>query len=302
MGHLSARATDADLPDGDSLRYVWSAAAADGTVLEGGFDPQGTQDTTWTPPQTFAGDAVLTFAAVDSKGIRSAVDIRVNVDPRNALWPIYVAGDLNHHPDIKCLRTDDAQLEPDAETLVGADVEDADGDPLTYLWTSDCGGSAGHGSFDDDRSRWPRFKAPPSFGPCKLTVTVEDGRGGRNEGTIVLNVDNPRSVYAPQILVAFATPFYVRPRDEVALMIFARDPNGERVDYAWSDGGAGGTFEYPGDWYAPRSNVLWTPPACTSSSFRDTLRVITVELTNGVVIDGVPSKNRFTFPLVQHCP
>lgn len=72
------------------------------------------------------------------------------------------------------------------ESLVRADAEDPDGDPLDYRWNSPAGElteAAG------DASR--RWRAPDQAGSVPVTVTVSDGRGGSASDTVTIAVNAP---------------------------------------------------------------------------------------------------------------
>ncbi len=73
--------------------------------------------------------------------------------------------------------------------LSGTASSDPDGDPLTFLWTTDCPG----GSFDDETSDMPILTvdtAPGCGVNCNVTLAVDDGNGGTcSEATTVTIAD-----------------------------------------------------------------------------------------------------------------
>jgi outer membrane protein OmpA-like peptidoglycan-associated protein len=70
-------------------------------------------------------------------------------------------------------------------TSVAADAQDPDGDALTYLWTSAAG------SLSSATSRQSPWTAPMQPGPVRLSVTVDDGRGGTASDAVTIQVVAP---------------------------------------------------------------------------------------------------------------
>jgi hypothetical protein len=64
---------------------------------------------------------------------------------------------------------------------VHCDVDDPDGDKLTYLWRATGGKITGEGSTVG-------WTSPGVSGDYTLTVVVSDGRGGNAEGSVVFKV------------------------------------------------------------------------------------------------------------------
>ena len=87
----------------------------------------------------------------------------------------------------------------DGVTLSGATASDPDGDPLTFLWESDCDadgvfGEAVDGSFDDETLLSAVFHAPaPCGSTCALRLTVADAnpRGCVSTTTVTVNDTAP---------------------------------------------------------------------------------------------------------------
>jgi peptidoglycan-associated lipoprotein len=66
-----------------------------------------------------------------------------------------------------------------------ADGQDPDGDTLRYQWTSPTG------TFASPTARQTQWTAPGQTGGVPLTVTVDDGKGGRASGTVTVQVVSP---------------------------------------------------------------------------------------------------------------
>jgi peptidoglycan-associated lipoprotein len=65
------------------------------------------------------------------------------------------------------------------------DATDPDKDPLTYRW------SAPTGTFGTPNAPKTTWTAPDQEGSVPITVTVEDGRGGRGTSTLTMQVVRP---------------------------------------------------------------------------------------------------------------
>ncbi|GMT96874.1 hypothetical protein KH5H1_09930 [Corallococcus caeni] len=170
---------------------------------------------------------------------------------------------------------------PVAMTL---EASDADGDALTYTWTQLPASPAG--TFDNPSAAQPSWTAPDvnSTQSFTLKVTVSDGRGGSNEGTIDVTVRKSNqpptvSISAPTSLVAGATG---------TLTVTASDPDGDPLTYAWTQTSpstagtwVGGTTGPSAQWYSP---VVATQTAFTFS----------VSVSDGV---GLPVVRTVTLPV-----
>jgi peptidoglycan-associated lipoprotein len=69
---------------------------------------------------------------------------------------------------------------------VTADAQDPDGDPLTYRWTAPAG------TLSSATSRQTPWTAPNVEGPVRITITVNDGKGGTASDTVTINVIRPQ--------------------------------------------------------------------------------------------------------------
>lgn len=69
-------------------------------------------------------------------------------------------------------------------------AEDPDGDPLVLRWSTTC-----PGTFDRDDTTPATFvpgTLPPETDACAFEVTVEDGRGGKATGVLMLSTVPPK--------------------------------------------------------------------------------------------------------------
>jgi outer membrane protein OmpA-like peptidoglycan-associated protein len=67
-------------------------------------------------------------------------------------------------------------------SLVTADAQDPDGDPLSYQWTAPLG------SFLSPTNRQSVWTAPMQVGPVPVTIVVNDGRGGTARDSVTIQV------------------------------------------------------------------------------------------------------------------
>jgi outer membrane protein OmpA-like peptidoglycan-associated protein len=76
-------------------------------------------------------------------------------------------------------------VEPGGTLTVTAKAQDPDGDKLTYLW------SGPSGTFKNPAGVETPWTAGQQEGPVTLTVTVDDGRGGKAQATVNVDVRRP---------------------------------------------------------------------------------------------------------------
>ena len=76
-------------------------------------------------------------------------------------------------------------VEPGGTLTVTAKAQDPDGDKLTYLW------SGPSGTFKNPSGAETPWTAGQQEGPVTLTVTVDDGRGGKAQATVNVEVRRP---------------------------------------------------------------------------------------------------------------
>jgi outer membrane protein OmpA-like peptidoglycan-associated protein len=80
---------------------------------------------------------------------------------------------------------DPSLVEPGGRCTVTANAQDPDGDMLTYRW------SAPSGTFQNPAERQTQWTASQQEGTVPLTVTVEDGKGGKAQATANVQVQRP---------------------------------------------------------------------------------------------------------------
>ena len=170
-----AASTDAD---GDPITYLWSQTSGTTVSLSSSTAAQ----PTFTAPILNLGDPVstLTFSLTVNDGtVSSALDtiiISIQAPTNNA--PVANAG------------PDQAVASGAAVTLTGAASSDADGDPITYLWSQTSGTTV---SLSSSTAAQPTFTAPvidPANASIILTfsLVVNDGALTSAADTVTITV------------------------------------------------------------------------------------------------------------------
>src|SRR4030042_1130880 len=83
----------------------------------------------------------------------------------------------NQPPVISSLTAAQMTVYPSGNVEIRCAASDADGDQVDFKWT--CTG----GSFSGDGPS-VIWEAPSNYGTYKITVTVEDGKGGSEQGSL----------------------------------------------------------------------------------------------------------------------
>ncbi|MCB9674862.1 MAG: hypothetical protein H6737_07080 [Alphaproteobacteria bacterium] len=164
----------AEDPDGDPLTWAWTAPS-------GSFDDPTSNSVVWTaPPST--GTVLLHVSAADPSGATATLDIEIAVG--TGAGSAFVSVDLNGSPEVLGVVPSPTRIDYGETTYLDATATDPDGDPLTYAWEArfPC-----DGYFDNPTVEDPSFTLSdidPPGADCEIEVTVTDGLGGRNTGTI----------------------------------------------------------------------------------------------------------------------
>lgn len=166
---VSVTAHDDDA--GAVLAYEWVATA--GTFTPASANARVVQ---WTAPAA-GGGQTLTVRVTDERGLSASASFTLSVVTAGALALTISA---NTWPVVSAMTATPAHAPVGQPVDVSAAATDADGDPLTTAWSSDCAGT-----FTGTAGTATRFtpSAVPAGNRCVLTATVSDGRQGTAQGS-----------------------------------------------------------------------------------------------------------------------
>ncbi|WP_233585470.1 Ig-like domain-containing protein [Corallococcus sp. CA054B] len=265
-GQVALQATADDTNAGDTLTYAWTAPS-------GSFSAPASLATAWTAPDS-VGPVVLTLTVTDSKGASSSLSVTITVSTGNGSAAVNVS--FNTWPRVVGVTALPSSIAVDQTTQVTASASDADGDSLTYEWTASCAGTWANAT-SASASFTP--SAQPSGGTCKLTVLVQDGRGGQGTGSLTLYVSTSPTTaqFPPQVVETFQSVASVPAGGgTVVFRVRARDPQSSAMSFTWTTStGTLGTATST----AASSEVLWTASACVPSGNPAT---VTATVTNAL--------------------
>ncbi|RKH06666.1 Kelch repeat-containing protein [Corallococcus carmarthensis] len=283
-GTVSLYASAHDPNPEDTLSYAWSATA-------GSISSPSERDTTWTAPAS-TGLQTLTLTVTDSRGLASSALLRVNVVP-DGEGEAELSISFNSAPEVSSITATATRLSVGQMTTVFALATDPDEDNLTYAWSASC-----PGTWTDETSALGQFT--PSLVPagacnnCRLTVSVSDGRGGHNTGTVALCVSDtpPVNPLEPVILRSYRSADTANPGEVLTYEVAASDPQGSALTFSWQ--ATTGTPGAPAQ-VGNHSRITWTAPVCIRPG---TTPSITVTVTNAF---GFTATRSFTVAGLPDC-
>ena len=224
---LSGTATDAD---GDPLTYLWSHDQATGIIINNSTSllstftaPQVNSNTTFTFTLT-AGDGNATGSDTVSVTV-----LDVPIDDR----PVIL---INTPPTVDAGQ--DQTINEDTQVTLSGTATDADGDPLTYLWSHD---QATGIIINNSTSLLSTFTAPQvnSNTTFTFTLTAGDGNatGSDTVSVTVLDVpidDRPVILINTPPTVDAGQDQIINEDTQVTLSGTATDADGDPLTYLWS--------------------------------------------------------------------
>ncbi|WP_233610016.1 kelch repeat-containing protein [Corallococcus sp. AB049A] len=277
-GQVTLQATVDDPNAGDVLISAWTAST-------GSFGAASSLTTAWTAP-AFAGPVVLTLTVTDSKGASAALSVTVAVSTGTGSAAVNVT--VNTWPQVATVTALPSSVVVGQATAVSAVASDADGDSLSYQWTTSCAGTWANAT---SASAGFTPSAQPSGGTCTLTVVASDGRGGQGHGSLGIYVGPGTSGRIPPEVVEAFQSVATAPAagGTVVFRVRAKDPQGSVLTFAWT--ASTGTLSTATS-TASTSEVLWTAPSCVSVS---TTIIATVTnafgftVTQSFAVTGLPA-------------
>ncbi len=273
---LTAKTTAHDPNAGDTIAFAWTASPT-----TGGFTPA-TADTatiTWTAPDA-EGDQTLTLQVTDNHGAATTASVVVHVSANNGRGQADVNVRFNNWPVVTDLVAAPGYIVLGSPTALTVTASDADGDVLSYAWTSSCASAVFSAQAAATSVSLPVGATDTN---CDLIVTVSDGKGGSTTGQTTLPVGKAAAIQAPVITDSVQSVSVVDVSGGVSFAVEASDPQGSALTFAWS--AMSGAISSQSD-TATTSNVMWTAPATEKTSF-----TVSVIVTNAL---GASTQYDFT--------
>ncbi|WP_152622610.1 PKD domain-containing protein [Archangium violaceum] len=260
---LAAAAHDANADN--TISYSWSASG-------GRLSSYSSTSTTWTAPTT-VGTYTLRLSVIDNHTATNTTSFTVRVTQASAQGAAQVTTGFSTWPEISGVNASPARLVAGQTARLSARVVDNDGDALSYTWTTDC-----QGSISDARVLSPSFTLSAVNGPtCTLILSVSDGRGGTNTGSITIQTGAAAANFAPQIDSFYQASAQAAGGESLLLSVAAHDPEGSALTYTWST--TTGTLSGQTN-SATNSTIRWRAPDC----FAEATVSVTISDAQGVSV------------------
>jgi hypothetical protein len=285
-GSISLTATTHDPNTGDTLTLAWTASS-------GTFSAPTAATTSWTAPAA-TGAQTLTFTVTDSQGVAASFSLAVNVvsgAPTNSELNI----SFNLWPVVSKLSTSRSRLDAGQSTSVSATAADADGDALSYQWAASptCPGTWTNATASS-ASFVPSSVPAGMCNNCRLTVTVQDGRGGQTTAALNLCIAAASTERFPPRFTNFhPSATSLSPGQTVTFDVTAMDPQASSLTFAWAaNTGSLGAAQST----ATTSHGVWTAPSCAMAGVTPT---VTANVTNAY---GLSASLPFSLSGLPECP
>ena len=163
----------------------------------------------------------------------------------------------NRPPDVTAINIA-SEVTAGSSNSATAVATDPDGDVLAYSWTVN-GGSLSNAGINP--TNWT---APETPGSYRITVTVNDGKGGTDsmsKNITVIEQNRPPAVsdIIVKVRKTQATVNYANSNEQYDLSVNASDPDGDVLNFSWSlsgsinPGSLGNSGSNPASWTAPYS-------------------------------------------------
>ncbi len=253
---VTATVTAHDPDTGDALTFAWSTDPS-----SDGFSAPTAATTNWTSAAT-EGDFTLSIAVTDGHGATASASVVVHVSATNGTGQAAVTVSTNTWPVVTNLVMAPGYIVLGQPISLTAVASDADGDPLTYAWTSTCAS----GTFTAATGAATTFTLPTTATDttCAFDVAVNDNRGGSTSGQATVPVGAPVAVSSPTFTASVQSATGVNAGDSVTFSVTAADPQASALTFTWIalSGAVSGQTDT-----ADSSQITWTAPAQVSSTY-----------------------------------
>ncbi|OJH36916.1 Kelch repeat-containing protein [Cystobacter ferrugineus] len=281
-GSVSLAASAHDPNVGDTLSFTWTAPS-------GSFAAATQASTTWTAPTT-QGPVNLSLTVSDSHGASLTVSVTVMVSAGSGGAEVKVS--LNTAPTVVSLTSSQSSLDVGQQTALSVSATDVDGDDLSYQWSATCVGSF-TGASSSSATFTPSALPTTACNNCQVSVTVTDGRGGQNTGSLAVCVSKDAARHAPPMIArSYQSSPTAKASQVLTFEVEAIDPSGSALGFAWTASlGTLGTAASG----ASSSSITWTAPTCVSPG---TTPRLTATVTNAF---GLKVSRSFTVTGLLAC-
>ena len=182
-----------------------------------------------------AGLQTVTLSVTDAQGLTATMSVTIQVSPANAKGSASVTVTFNLAPNVTAMNASPTRVDVGASTMVSATASDPEGASLSYAWTvtAPCVGTF---ATPNTASSVFTLAAPkPGSGNCTLKVTINDGAGGANTGTIGIQTGpGATAEIAPQIDTTYQSSATVDGGGTVTLQASAHDPQNKAMTFTWT--------------------------------------------------------------------
>ncbi|HEY6000780.1 MAG TPA: PKD domain-containing protein [bacterium] len=275
---------------GHTLSYAWSALCP-GLAGAGSFEDATKAATLWTAPANLTGapqGCTLTVQAGDGQGLAASRS--------------YSQGVLALPDRVTLVSGPSGTPNPvasDGVVTLSATAQDSFGHAVAFVWSAQCAGLEGNGTFVTASDGTITWTAPGNYTgearECRLQVVAGDGLGHEVQGAYAQQVSSDAHVIAISS-PAGGAPNPASPGAVVSLSVEASDNQGHPLRYAWRASCVGltgnGSFDDATSrtprWTAPGKSVPG-PGACAMEvRLDDGLGASRVSGYRQVVSDGRP--------------
>ncbi|GEM_PF-3519485 len=237
---LRAAAHDPDAGETALLTFTWTATCGSvgGNTITAGTDTTpSVANAVFTAPNLDE-TCVVSLKVTDPHGISYVASFAIVVAGTSATGNAQITAILDTYPVIAAMTADPAQIVPGETTNLSVIATDADGDALTFAWSTPC-----PGSFSSPNSATTAFALSPtaSNASCDFKLVVTDGSfpDGRPKGGVITNhlglTVKPIVVTAPpRIDLTYQSRSGFAVGTVVNLAVAATDPSGGTLSYAWT--------------------------------------------------------------------